>query len=257
MEKLVTIDIIGTGNVGTHLYRAFEGKADVNNVPSRTLDSLRTDSDIYLISVSDDAIRKVSGKVSDYLTHVCKSILDWKNDNAIIAHTSGTTPLSVISDLYPATGVFYPLQTFSKGVELNYSEIPLFIEGASADVAHRLTEVAKLITEKVYDADSEKRKTLHIASVFACNFANHLWALSEEFLAGSGLSFDMLRPLIMETCRKAGRISPYDGQTGPAVRHDMKTIQSHETALAANSDPELLEIYKLLTDSIIKRHSAK
>lgn len=232
------IDVIGRGNVGTHLCKALQGNADVNPVAPRTLDGIRGDADIYLISVSDDAI----SDVAENLKHRV-------NESSIVAHTSGTTPLSAISPLFANSGVFYPLQTFSKDVELDYIEIPFFIEGSSAEVSNILKEAAKAVSKHVYEADSENRKSLHIASVFACNFVNHLWTLSDKYLTDRGLSFDMLRPLITETCRKACRMRPYEAQTGPAVRRDTVTITSHEKSLAEN--PGYLKIYEMLTHSIM------
>ncbi len=232
------IDIVGKGKVGTHLVKALEDHADVCSIPSRTLEGLRKDSDLYLICVSDDAIYDVAEKISHII-----------NKEAVLAHTSGTTPLSAISAIYPATGVFYPLQTFSKGIELEYSEIPFFIEGSDTHTSHMLETVARLICEKVYMADSERRKDIHIASVLSCNFVNHLWTLADNYLAAKNIPFDVLLPLIRETGNKILRVSPAEAQTGPAARHDMKTISSHTEKLRDN--PGLLEIYKVMTASIM------
>lgn len=235
------IDIIGTGNVGTHLFNALSGQANVNSVPARTLDGLRTDADIYLISVSDDAIRDVAS-----------SVVASTGSDGIIAHTSGTTPLSRISDLGVRAGVFYPMQTFSKDVKLDYAEIPFFIEGMDADVTARLKETAELISVHVSEADSEARCNLHIASVLSCNLVNHLWTLAYDFLDSKGLSFESMLPLINETVRKVSRVTPPEAQTGPAIRQDMKIIGNHIDCLKENED--IGTLYKLLSESIIKRH---
>lgn len=237
MGKL-KIDIIGRGNVGTHLSRAFAGAADAIVVNPRTLKELRTDSDLYIISVSDDAIPEVAKKLRGKV-----------GKEAIVAHTSGTTPLSAIKGTAKHTGVFYPLQTFSKDVALNYSEIPFFIEGESKETESRLVQTARLVSDSVSLSDSEKRKDLHIASVFSCNFCNHLWALSDEYLAKHGLDFKTLLPLIKETARKAGEGHPGEHQTGPAVRRDARIMEAHARKLEEN--PELLDIYTLLSMSIM------
>lgn len=239
------IDIIGTGNVGTHLYNALRDKAEVYSIPARTLDGLHRDADMYLISVSDAAIVEVADRVSKMA-----------GQDSIIAHTSGSTPISAISGLHGRSGVFYPLQTFSKDVSLEYSEIPFFIEGTDPQVCESLRIAARLISQHVYDADSACRRELHIASVLACNFVNHLWALADGYLTEKGLKFDMLRPLVKETCRKIQAVSPYSAQTGPAVRHDIPTIISHLHTLDIN-DTELHDIYDMLTRSIIKHHPKK
>lgn len=235
------IDIIGTGNVGTHLLRAFEGKADAKAVNPHSLEGLREDSEIYIISVSDDAIPPVAKRLKSKISK-----------ESILAHTSGTTPLSVLKGTTSHTGVFYPLQTFSKNVALDYSEIPFFIEGESDVTVRDLDKAARLISGHVSRADSEQRKDLHIASVLSCNFCNHLWSLADSYLEKHGLDFKTLLPLIRETARKAAEKRPGELQTGPAVRHDLKIMESHSRKLEEN--PELLDIYTLLSMSIMNHH---
>ncbi|MDE6768106.1 MAG: hypothetical protein K2J78_00100, partial [Muribaculaceae bacterium] len=78
----MTISIIGTGNVATHLFKALShystlpSDTSINIINSRTLDGLPDHSDLILISVKDDAIESVAQKV------VGKADL--------IAHTSGS-----------------------------------------------------------------------------------------------------------------------------------------------------------------------
>lgn len=233
------VAIIGRGNVGTHLSRALSSKVYVTVVNPHTLAELTGTEDIILISVSDAALPEVAGNLASHIHAKC---------NPIVAHTSGTTPMDVLSGLDVPYGVFYPMQTFSKDVDLNYADIPMFIEGSDAEVSDVLTELAGSFSDHVHYADSDKRRKLHVGSVFACNFANHLWALSEKWLKENGLDFSMMHALIRETTRKALSNSPASVQTGPARRHDAPTIKSHLKMLEGN--PQLHDIYKILTDSI-------
>lgn len=234
------IEIIGTGNVGTHLMCAFAGEADVNAVPSRTLTGLRRDSDFYIICVSDAAIADVAASLAGKIP-----------GNAVIAHTSGASCMSVLDTAaHPHTGVCYPLQTFTKGKKLDYSRIPFFIEGSDPESASRLEELARMASDVVLRADSAKRRELHVGSVFACNFVNHMWTLSSDYLASKGIDFKLLLPLIEETFGKIREISPRDAQTGPAIRRDANTIAAHTDMLSEY--PLLKKIYNLLTDSIIE-----
>lgn len=238
--KKIKIDIIGTGNVGWHLSKAFScAGVDVRSISSRTTDSLRSNSDLYIVSVSDSAIREVSAKLIDSIP-----------STAILAHTSGTTPMSVLDGMHEHVGVFYPLQTFTKGTELDYAEIPFFIEGCDKETEISLVNAAHMIGDKVFLADSKERKDLHIASVFSCNFVNYLWVVASRWLKDKGIPFDCQLPLIRETLKKAERLSPEKGQTGPAVRHDLPTIESHMEALKSN--PGMSAIYELLTTAIMK-----
>ena len=234
-----SLTLVGRGNVGTHLAKAFADVADVSAVDPRTLSGLDPQADFTLICVSDDAVAEVAGKLAD--------------TGGIVAHASGSVPLSALpsSDCH-SNGVFYPLQTFSRDIELDYSEIPVFIEGENEETAERLERLARLMSANVRRAGSETRRKLHLASVIACNFTNHLYALAADILEENGIGFDALAPLIKETARKAALGDPAANQTGPARRGDTTTINRHLDMLAGN--PRLWEIYRLLSDSITDRY---
>ena len=55
-----------------------------------------------------------------------------------------------------------------------------------------LKELAGKLSPKVYEATSEQRKYLHIAAVFACNFANHMYALSARILEKHHIPFEVM-----------------------------------------------------------------
>lgn len=234
MDRL-KIAIIGSGNVATHLQKALGPYADVNMINSRTLEGMPVNPDITVLSVSDSAIREVAEKLS-------------KHDCGILVHTSGTTPMSILEGCSDLIGVFYPLQTFSKDVQLNYGHIPFFIEASSQTAEEKLMGLARKATDKVYYASSSRRKGLHIASVFACNFVNHMWSIADNLLYELDLDITVLQPLIEETVRKAMTNSPQSVQTGPAVRGDETTIREHLCML--EDKPEIRELYKEISTSI-------
>ena len=229
------IAIVGNGNVACHLYKALKNKSEVKMVNSRTLKELPEDSDVILISVTDNSIEEVSKKILP--------------TDAIVAHTAGSVPMTILQG--KKIGVFYPLQTFTKGVELNYKEIPVFIEGSDPEVVQKLKEVAALFSQYVKEADSEVRKTLHLASVFACNFTNALAGVSEDILKDSGIDFSAILPLMRQTINKLEKISPGEAQTGPAARGDSKVIETHLKML--ESKPEYQEIYNQISNIIKNR----
>lgn len=236
------IDIIGTGNVGTHLGRALASAADTHLVQSRSLEGLRRDSDLYLISVSDGAIREVAERISPLIA-----------PDSVLAHTSGATPMSILECSHRNIGVFYPLQTFTKDVELSYEEIPIFIEGISPEVEDSLEDAARLISDRVMRIDSRRRLDLHVASAISCNFVNHLWALSSKFLEDRDIDFQLMMPLIRETLRKCEEIGATKAQTGPARRHDISTIDRHLACL--EKYPDMQAIYRQMSDSIINMYN--
>ncbi|KQS35847.1 Rossmann-like and DUF2520 domain-containing protein [Pedobacter sp. Leaf194] len=249
----MNIVLLGSGNVATHLALALRAigenivqvfspnlinaKALADRVDSAYINNLaqiNTDADLYIISVKDDAIVEVARKLADV--------------NGLVVHTSGTTDIKVLSTEVKHAGVFYPLQTFSRTKSVDFKTIPLCLEANEASQLELLQLLATRLSNKVYQLDGEKRKVLHLAAVFACNFTNHVYALASQILNANGLHFDIIRPLIAETADKVMADLPENVQTGPAIRQDEGTINKHLTMLA--DLPELQEIYQTLSDSI-------
>lgn len=233
------IYIIGSGNVATHLLRAYsEAGIDATPVNPHTLDGISDTPGIGIIAVKDDAITEVASRLAS-------------KGFSCLAHTSGSVGLEALAGTASATGVFYPLQTFSKERELTYSDIPFFIEGSSPEVEEELTKLACIISKDVRHADSQMRRKMHVAAVFACNFSNHLIAIADRLLQEDGADYRVLLPLLHETVAKLDRLSPSEAQTGPAARHDRKTMDAHENMLS--STPELRDLYHTISESIIRQ----
>ncbi|MEO9511570.1 MAG: DUF2520 domain-containing protein [Flavobacteriaceae bacterium] len=245
---MLTIVIIGTGNLAEHLCRVFSSVDSIAIVQiygrntetlkrfsgygTTTTDSAKIkDADIYLVAVSDNSIPSVSQLLSE--------------KSGIIAHTSGAIEMDAIG--LDNCGVFYPLQTFTKGKLLDFTSIPICVESKQNSALDTLKKLGSLISENVYEINSDKRKRLHLAAVFANNFTNHLYSISEKICQEEGLSFALLQPLIQETAEKVLSISPREAQTGPARRGDKKTIESHLNLL---KDKKQTELYTLLSEAI-------
>lgn len=229
------IALIGRGRLATNLLPALQKAGhEVVSVNSRTLEELPTDAEVYIISVKDSALQEVIARVAN-------------SQKAIIAHTAGSMPMDVFKGYCSRYGVFYPMQTFSKERLVDFREIPLFIEAQDSGSAAILRQLAESISDRVYELSSEQRKYLHLAAVFACNFANHCYAMSAEVLAHIHLPFDIMLPLIDETARKVHELHPLDAQTGPAVRYDENVIQMQQSLL---QDADMQAIYKLLSQHV-------
>jgi predicted short-subunit dehydrogenase-like oxidoreductase (DUF2520 family) len=147
-------------------------------------------------------------------------------------------------------GVLYPMQSFSRQMVVPLDDVHFFIEARNADVLENVRELGELLSRHVVEADSEKRRQLHIAAVFSCNFANHMWTLADEVLTSAGLPFDAMKPLIHTTVEKLDRLAPASSQTGPAVRHDTQVIDSHLAMLEGDKR----DIYRLISASIMNRN---
>lgn len=192
-------------------------------------------ADLYLVAVSDRAVAEVAAALPI-------------PENAVVAHTAGSVPLEALPARYARRAVFYPLQTFTQGRRVDWSEIPLFIEASTPELQSELEAFAGRLSRRVLRADSALRARLHLAAVFACNFANHMYALGERLMNDAGLDFDLLKPLVAETTAKAlDAPSPAAVQTGPAVRGDVPTQERH----AAMLDDGLLQtIYRSISQNI-------
>lgn len=245
--------IIGSGNLAEALARAIdrsslqlvqifsrnarraEEVARLSHTAAESDPARLADADIYIIAVSDRAIAEVAASLP-------------LPPSAVVAHTSGSTPLEALPD-HMRRAVFYPLQTYTKGREVDFGKIPIFIEAESEELRNTLRDYALHLSDKVIFADSATRGELHLAAVMVCNFTNQMYALGEEIAARSGLGFEVLKPLIEETTAKAlAAASPRDVQTGPAVRGDLATQQRHCKLL--EQEPLTLNIYKLISQSI-------
>ncbi len=192
-------------------------------------------ADIVIISVSDSAIEEVAAAVAT------------RYPDAIIAHTAGSVAMEALHRAGAVNyGVFYPMQTFSKRRVTDFSKLTVFVEGCSERVVERLEKLARLLTGNVVRATSLQRRYLHVAAVFACNFANAAYCMAAELLAKNGLPFEAMLPLIDETAAKVHSIAPLEAQTGPARRGDTAVMECHLSML----DGELKDVYALVSDYI-------
>ena len=169
-------------------------------------------------------------------------------ESQLFVHTAGSMPMDIFKGLTVHYGVFYPMQTFSKERLVDFNDISVFLETNDAVSMERLKMLSTTLTTHIYELDSEGRKHLHLAAVFACNFVNHCYALSAEVLAAKGLPFSVMLPLVDETAQKVHELAPREAQTGPAVRGDQNVMQMQANMLAGN--PAVKQIYEALSNDI-------
>tara|TARA_B100001175_G_C19509230_1_gene642704 strand:+ start:1078 stop:1833 length:756 start_codon:yes stop_codon:yes gene_type:complete len=249
MTKVV---LIGAGHLAFHFYRQLEACCKVSltqwyNRSLEKIDFAKTnvavtnqfsqikDADLYLICVSDDAIKNVTEKIQT---------------EGLIAHCAGGVPLSRISS--PSRkAVFYPLQTFTKERDLSFDKLPFCIETSNSKDQNLLKDLAKALGGFAYEFDSEKRALIHLIAVFINNFGNQLLFLGSELSKKNNIPFYMFSSLIEETYKKALDNGPENSQSGPASRRDQKTIDKHLEML---TDKSLKKLYLNLTTSIQKRN---
>lgn len=254
------IVLIGAGKLATNLGKALlDAGNDILQVYSRTMESasllasiaggspvndlekINSDADVYIISVKDSVL-------ADIIPVLCKG-----REDKVFLHTAGSVSQEVFNGMARHYGVLYPMQTFSKNKLLDFSDIPCFVEGNDELSFETARVLADGISEHVYLLNSEDRRHLHLAAVFACNFVNHCYEISSEILAKHELPFEVMLPLIEETARKVHDMSPKEAQTGPAMRYDQNVIRAQSELLKEN--PIFRQIYECMSLSI--HHVAK
>ena len=253
--------LIGAGNLATHFGRALsDGGHEIVQVFSRTMEAAETlakaiggspindlsllysDADIYVVALKDSVVKEL-------LPAICRG-----REKRLFIHTSGSLPMNVFCGYAEQYGVCYPLQTFSKFRNVDFQHVPCFIEGTSEHVLSTLKDLMSSVSHCVEMMPSDRRRKLHLAAVFACNFTNHCYALAENILKRENLPFDLLLPLIDETARKVHGTSPHLAQTGPAVRYDENIIDGHLALLEDDVDSH--KVYEAMTESIFILHKS-
>ena len=250
------IVFIGSGNLATHLSLALRAVGEeIIQVFSRTeehakelaerlgcdyttrLDEIASNADIYIFSVKDDSIGDLAASIC------CKA------EHAVFVHTAGSVPMDIFKNHATHYGVLYPMQTFSKYRQVNFRPIPCFLEASDKQTLCIIRSLAERISDKVVLADSEKRRKLHLAAVFACNLTNHCYRLAERVLQEEQIDWKLFLPLIEETAHKVTEMSPKDAQTGPMVRYDLGVMNRQ---LDLIPDELTRQIYRLMAESIHK-----
>lgn len=253
LKKVV---IIGSGNLAWHLAHAlYNSGIDILQIYSRNIEhalelsnkvkakacnnykNLNSNADAYFLALADD-VQESFAK-------------EFPFSDKILIHTSGSLPMDILNNSSNKSGVFYPLQTFSKHIPLDFSKIPICIEASLKEIEDELVNLAETINCKWHIINSEKRKALHLAAVFACNFSNHMIAISEHILESEKIPPEIIYPLLKQTIDKIPNHSASTSQTGPANRNDIKIMQEHISLLNSNFI-DLSELYKTISSSIFE-----
>ncbi len=250
VDKPLNITLFGGGNVATHLAKNFLNLPGyrLQQIYNRHLSSIKIfenrtgiiddlsklkPADLFILALKDDIIVPFSKKLKDF--------------DVLTVHTSGSIPMAALQTR--RKGVFYPFQTFSKDKStLDFSNIPILIEAENKRDLDLLKNLAKSLSKKVEVVNSDQRKAIHIAGVFAANFVNYMYRQAAEILQENDLSFDLIKPLILEVAQKVQTLSPEQAQTGPANRGDIETINRHLEFLKQSPKYDL---YKYLSELII------
>jgi predicted short-subunit dehydrogenase-like oxidoreductase (DUF2520 family) len=246
--------IIGAGNLATHLSLSLQRAGmDFLQVYSHTdanarelalrlhckwttsLEEIRGDANLYIFSVKDSVLEEVVRQVSP--------------NEGLWIHTSGSMPISLFEGHAEHYGVLYPLQTFSKARSVDFTYIPIFLEANNQQTSALLKWIGDSLSVNVRFLSTEKRRYLHLAAVFACNFTNHIYSIADKILSEQEIPGNVLLPLIDETAAKIHDMAPAEAQTGPAVRFDENVMDKQ---LALIDDEDIKTLYRLISNDIHK-----
>jgi predicted short-subunit dehydrogenase-like oxidoreductase (DUF2520 family) len=248
---MIKVSIAGSGRLAKHLMKAIKGSnlelvqiwardkqaaeklSTQFQVPvAATLQAASDQTDLLILAVSDSAVEELANTLQT---------------NAIVVHCSGILSSNILQ-MHPNYGVLWPIQSFSENRDLDFKTIPIVVDANNEENKRILEITADTIGKRTVFADESQRQKLHVAAVFVNNFSNHLYVLMEDFLKKNNLSFNHLKPLMLETVLKLDTLSANQAQTGPAKRGDELSLNIHREILA--SEQHLLEIYNLISKSI-------
>lgn len=227
-ERSPHIAVVGQGNLGQHLAGGLQNFFQITT-HGRALD-IPTTAEVIIVCVPDDATVEVCAALPQHL---------------LIVHTAGALPMCNT----PRSGVLYPLYSFTKGAEVNWAQVPFLLEAHSLEDLAILTNIAKALSPLTYEVSSAGRNHLHVSAVMTNNFTNHLYTLAFAHAKEHNLPVETLFAIMKQGPDKAIAMGPKAAQTGPAARGDKQTIDAH---LERISDPEVKQLYTLLSESISK-----
>lgn len=264
MSKSLNIVIIGTGNVAYHIAQSFQSQQTINLLQvfnhqnskeaksfSKTFacnlvtdyTKIDTKADIYIIAVKDDAVAEVAKQLSPLTL------------KGLVVHTSGSVDMAVLKNASKSIGVYYPLQTFYVGAEIDWQTTPLLIEANLGTALKTLQKIAESVSEKVKTVNSIKRLQIHLAAVFACNFTNAMYVAAYDVIENnlSKKDTELLLPIMQHSFQKLQIVHPKKAQTGPAMRNDKLVMNKHLQLL--KQDKQLSHVYAVLSDLIMRQQN--
>lgn len=243
--EIKSVTIVGKGNVAEHYNEVMLNKGlDVTMISShQPFNKEDFSSDLIILAVKDDVLMQVT-------QNILQSLQNQLSENQILVHTSGYMQTDFLSSLCKNYGSFYPLQTLKKGIQIDFSIVPLCTWANNGKSMQLLECLAKKLSNIHYTLTDEQRKTLHLSAVFANNFTNHLMYISKTLMEKKGMNFELLYPLINRTFEAIKQQDPKLCQTGPAFRNEKHIMEEHLKQLSLSEQ----EIYISISQSIINTY---
>jgi predicted short-subunit dehydrogenase-like oxidoreductase (DUF2520 family) len=270
-EPTPSIFIMGAGVVGTALAARFvraglpiiglhgrqvelsDAARAISGVVASTGDipDMLSESDIIIISVRDDRIPEVAGRL------VSEKRL---RPNQIVLHTSGTNAaasiLAVARPHVRAVGTLHPLVSFADArvaVE-GMQHIAFGIEGDEAAKAMGKRLVRALGSRALF-LEAENLPLYHAGAVFASNYVVALADTAQRLLVAAGVpqeqALPALIPLLSSVVQNLAHVGLPGALSGPVERGDVSSVEQHLRTLETRA-PELLELYRLVGRDVLR-----
>ena len=237
--------LIGSGNVAHHFYSKWKDTHDVyllhrkqtlgdewNETTGTFLlpEIPRQTFDLTVVAVKDDAISET---------------LTWGVQTKAIVHTSGQRGMEVFNNCsYTNTGIFYPLQTFTKGRPLDFTKIPFILEAENAQTLELLQSLVEDWGAQSIQLSTEEKRKIHLAAVWVSNYTNYMRIIGQQQIPEA--HYKLLEPLMYETLSKSIEWGVLEAQTGPARRKDTATIEQHAEMMSGKEKELYLQIAKMI-----------
>lgn len=210
-----------------------------------------TEAEVYALTVPDTQLSRVAEEVCAALSRTPNS----RRETApIIMHTSGATPLSVLTPCSRQglhTLAWHPLQTFSDpdtGKD-RFQDSSLAITGSSQRAEEMGYRMALALGARPFPLEDENRTLYHAAAVMAGNYLVTLLDAAAHMFRLAGLPEDLALPALMPLAQGAlqntREYGPTRALTGPLARGDQRTIEEHLQALSQQA-PDYEALYRAL-----------
>ena len=242
---MLNITVIGNGNVGSLLAKSIDnlkefklldwyGRNWLNNeIPKNGINKLYNlkKAELYILAVSDDSIDMFFNFISI---------------DSLVIHCSGATSIDIFK-YHPRSGVLFPVQTISKFNDDLFKNTPFCIEAKNKNDLDLLKKLTLSLGGSYECLNSIQRANIHLSAVWVNNFVNHMIYKGRKICDDNNIPFSILEPIIKNTIKQTLINDPKKIQTGPARRHDNKTLKKHDELINDLNDKEL---YNTITKSI-------
>ena len=253
--------IVGAGQVGRGLYRAFRGSGiEVLGLHGRrhtawttstgAIPSLISDANTIVLAVRDHQIDDAIGELLDHRAHNHKPRLA---TGTVVLHTSGSAEPELLPRLAEkglAGGTFHPLIPFA-----NPERVPELLKkawiGIDGDDLARSTSrrLAGHIGARTLEIPAGGKPLYHAAAVMSSNFPVVLAEIASELFVTLGVpersAQQAVNGLMDAAVSNLAEHSPAEALTGPVVRGEAETLLHHLAALRSHA--EARAVYKRLS----------